>query len=794
MRTFILFTAFLALGWSASNAQNAFYKVTFPNDTTFYGCGASADTIYPIIEQYPGCSFNVGVSVKDQVFNITQGGGCKKILRTWTLIYWCAYDPNEPWPVMINNPPDTDKGPTVFGIPDNRGHLQYVQVIKVLDQDAPVFVDCPDEPLEFCDYTGNNSSQYNNGYKDLCEGPVDLGIKVTDDCSHADILLSYRLFLDLDANGSMETYISSSSPNAWPIDKMVVGGDTLMATIGFPADFGLPYGTHKIEWVANDKCGNETICKYEFSVKDCKAPTVVCINGLSINIMQTGMITLWDTDFIQYMYDNCTPTDLLKVGIRKSGTGAGFPDDSHSVTFDCSELGPQLVEVWAIDADGNADYCETYVIVQDNMGSCPPSQVFNGNVVNDDLKPVPGVKVVLKKSNTVKATTTTNPDGKYTIGNMVAGCNYKLIPSFDDAVAKTGINTLDALLVGGHIDDVLSFHTPFKLLAADVDKSGSLTQADVLSIVKMTLGVQTSFPDKPVWQFLPADYVFANPQQPWNANIPTTTPFFCLSGAMPAPMADFIGIKTGDVDGSAATSNLQSTDTDDRSAKEVYAAFRTSDQVFTAGQDIIVDIVTPNLAGLAGFQFTLDYDPAVLSLVQIDPDLVPEEYMATPAEGHITASWHSTIMLDPTVSGKDMRLRTFRLVFHTLDKGVLSQLLRMSSAITDAEAYTRDLKTQEARLYFQPVPVNPRERLALLPIRPNPVDDVFTAAYYLPEAGQTTLTLTNAAGMVVQTVQAFRERGYHETTLQLGGNALPGMLFLRLEGPGGVEVQRFIKK
>jgi hypothetical protein len=63
-------------------------------------------------------------------------------------------------------------------------------------------------------------------------------------------------------------------------------------------------------------------------------------------------------------------------GIRKCGAGTGFPVDGNgnpitNVTFTCAELGTQCVELWAIDAAGNADYCETYVIVQDNLGNCP---------------------------------------------------------------------------------------------------------------------------------------------------------------------------------------------------------------------------------------------------------------------------------------------------------------------------------------------------------------------------------------------------------------------------------------
>jgi hypothetical protein len=97
-------------------------------------------------------------------------------------------------------------------------------------------------------------------------------------------------------------------------------------------------------------------------------------------------------------------------------------------------------------------------------------------------------------------------------------------------------------------------------------------------------------------------------------------------------------------------------------------------------------------------------------------------------------------------------------------------------------------------LKFKPVPVGPKDRLLLLPVSPNPVQDRFIASYYLPEAGPTTITLTDARGMVVQTVVGYREAGYHTTALELSSSARPGMLFLRLEGPGGVAVQRVLKQ
>ncbi|MCC6463068.1 MAG: T9SS type A sorting domain-containing protein [Saprospiraceae bacterium] len=790
MRSIILLTVFLLAGLGSVAAQGAYYKVKFPDDQTVIGCYAYPDTIYPDIEKYGNCSFNVGVSVKDQVFNLNAWGGCKKILRTWTLIYWCTYDPNEPWPVYIQNPPDTDVGATVFGVPSNRGHISYTQVIKVLDLDPPVFINCPTDPVVFCDYTGNDATQYNDGHTDKCEGPVSLGVKVTDLCSEDDIKLSYRLFLDMDGNGSMETYLSSSSPNAWPIDQMSLSGDTLMANIHFPTGHGLPYGTHKIEWIANDNCGNESLCKYTFTVKDCKAPTVVCINGLSINIMQTGMITLWDTDFIQYYFDNCTPNNQIKIGIRKSGTGTGFPTDSHSVTFDCTELGSQLVELWAVDAYGNADYCETYVIVQDNMGACPPSNKFKGKVLTDNGDPVANVQVDLKKGVATKISGTTDANGQFEIGSVASGCNYKLVPSLD-APAKLGVNTLDALLLSGQLDGVLPMKSPFKFLAADVDKSGSLTNADLQSIINVLLGQQTAFPGVPGWQFVPTSHVFADPNAPWATSVPNALTF-CLTGAMPSPLADFVGYKTGDLNGSGATSQLKAA-SDDRKATPK-AIFRTADRRFEAGNEVRVDIISPDLSAFAAFQFTLDFDPTVLSLTQVDPDLVPAEYLATPASGHLTASWHTSAMLDPTVKGKNLKLRTFTLVFQALKTGSISEVLHMSSAITEAEAYTRNLETIAATLEFELKPHTLDLGPALMPVQPNPVqENRFAVNYYLPEAGTTRLLVTDATGQVLESIQSNQDRGYHTTEVELKGAVQPGVLFIRLDAPGGSDVQRVMK-
>ena len=104
-------------------------------------------------------------------------------------------------------------------------------------------------------------------------------------------------------------------------------------------------------------------------------PEVLSFNGFSGTIMRVGngmpMLVVPLSAFVRSTRDECGGDFIY--GIRKSGTGSG-PTTDQTVSFDCDELGTQLVEIWAGDQSGNWDYSYTYVIVQDHLGLCgtPP--------------------------------------------------------------------------------------------------------------------------------------------------------------------------------------------------------------------------------------------------------------------------------------------------------------------------------------------------------------------------------------------------------------------------------------
>ena len=120
------------------------------------------------------------------------------------------------------------------------------------------------------------------------------------------------------------------------------------------------------------------LCAFMLSASN--PPTVVCINGMLVNLMPNGETIIWTSDVLQYAEDDETAFTFLEFGMRIEGTGSGFPLDAvgnaqASITFTCQQLGENNVELWARDAEGNTSLCLTQVIINDNGNYCPANPI-----------------------------------------------------------------------------------------------------------------------------------------------------------------------------------------------------------------------------------------------------------------------------------------------------------------------------------------------------------------------------------------------------------------------------------
>lgn len=109
------------------------------------------------------------------------------------------------------------------------------------------------------------------------------------------------------------------------------------------------------------------------------------------------------------------------------------------------------------------------------------------------------------------------------------------------------VSISDIVKIQRHILLIEKFTTPWQLIAADVNNSGSITAFDILEIRKVLLGLETKFSNNYSWLFIEKDYIFSNPNFPWTEDFFNTihTDRVC-SGAF--FQIELLAIKIGDVE------------------------------------------------------------------------------------------------------------------------------------------------------------------------------------------------------------------------------------------------------
>ncbi|MCB0523741.1 MAG: cadherin-like domain-containing protein [Lewinellaceae bacterium] len=724
----------------------------------------------------------------------------------------------DPWKSTIVKIKPSDPASTNYSVyyNPNANCYTYKQIIKIIDTEDPV-VDCTASPATICDVTDNDAQLWNESYwwdnanesHDLCEAPSDICITATDLCSGANINIEYQLFLDLDGDGVMETVVNSAqlgnqagglgwnnilygnmtgagqsrqfdgrpvpANQKWgfAIQETVTGNNktacvkfnTFQSQNNFVAP-QLPHGTHKIKWFVSDGCGNESVCEYSIIVKDCKAPTVVCLNGLSVNIMPTGMIQMWASDFQQYADDNCTQTPRLKFGIRKCGTGTGFPVDAQgnpitSVTFDCTELGTQCVELWAIDLAGNADYCETYIIVQDNNGNCP---IGNSITVSGVLKTEIEDGVEDGEVN-VNGTSSfappfsmfqmSNNDGLYEFFKSVPlPQTLNINPSKDDNPLN-GVTTYDLVLISKHILGIEPLGSPYKMIAADANKSNSITTFDIVEFRKLILGIYTKLPNNTSWRFVDKAYNFPNPQNPFQEPFPED---ISVANALSNQTdEDFVGVKIGDVNNTVVANSLMHSN--DRTTGTLLLDVK--DRELTAGEEFVVSFRASEET--QGYQLTLNLSGLLVTGLTQEKNI---QNVSTNNFGVFEDAL--TVSIDGSSE--------FSVKFRTAKSGKLSDMIAVSSRITRAEAYSLTNDRMEVALRFDGKTVT-GVGFELYQNQPNPFRDKTLISFHLPEATSATLSVFDETGRVVYSKKGDYPKGLNYEYLELSKGNKSGLLY-----------------
>jgi hypothetical protein len=365
--------------------------------------------------------------------------------------------------------------------------------------------------------------------------------------------------------------------------------------------------------------------------------------------------------------------------------------------------------------------------------------------------------------------------GTYTFDNLTTGlqADYTVAPELD-AFPLNGVSTFDLVLISRHILNVQALDSPYKMIAADVNNDKKITTIDLIHLRKLILAIDTEFASNTSWRFVRADYAFPVPTNPWFEVFPEVYNVNDLAGNI--LNADFVAMKIGDVNSSAATSFAS---LEPRTIEGVFA-LETADQKLTAGNEYTVTFKASEIAKIQGYQGTLTFNRTAVELVNVEYAAVKEDNfgMRYAAEGMITTSWNGEATPGDVL---------FSLVLRAKTDAQLSQVLGISSAYTVAEAYSRqtnDLLDLGIRFSSG---VLTSGAVVLEQNTPNPFGERTVIGFTLPasrslsgvEAEEVTLTITDAQGRVVKLFRGNYGEGRH--TLTLEAKDLPrGVLYYTL--------------
>ena len=600
-----------------------------PDDVTVDMCSTfsidASVTGMPTTTKSFGCA-NIGITFEDSApIQSNQPGVCNTIIRTWTVVNWCRFDP-------IN--PDGNR-------------LLFSQIISIRNDASPV-LNCPDMYMI--------STDTNN-----CRADVEFGITVEDVCATGSVI-SYGIDIDSDS-----------------IVNLTGVGDSIIGNF--------PVGEHILTFTAFNECqGAPSECTIPFIIKGDRPPLPICLSSITWTINDQGVAVVNASDFDLKSEGGCNGTDSLTFSFV-APTDISFP--AYSQTFTCSDITNGVsemirLEVFIIDESGVFESCIVILDLQDSNDICQDvgssNSLITGNIMTEMEEPLESVMVHLENMDDASTSfDMTDVSGGYAFDNIGFYNDYTITPDHN-VDHLNGINTIDLIKIQRHVLGLERFDSPYKLIAADVNDDNRINGLDLIQLRKMILGVFTEFPQNDSWLFVPESHTFEDESNPWDFETEVRIDDLLATNME----ANFTAVKVGDVNNSAVNNSVGKVINENAGSNFYLSA---KEQEFRSGELVGVPFTVEEDAEIYGLQFTMEFDTEKLLFQGVDSGVleVSQDNFALLNNniGKITFSVSS-----PELKSISEGESLFYIYFESKESGQLSQLVDMSSTVVKSELYT----------------------------------------------------------------------------------------------------------
>ena len=619
------------------------------------------------------------------------------------------------WCQAGGNQDPTQPGPGVW---------HYTQIIKVINSNDPIVtvVDFPSVVENYDADCGNVFAAFE--------------ISADDDCTDA---------ADIQVSWEFSTGLSGS---------------------GLSASGAFANGSYSLTFTVSDGCSNTVWETHDFTVVDAKKPTPVCIFAIATTVMPSaGAVTIWASDFESgSSYDNCTEYDNLEFSFSQD------VNDDY-ITIECADIpadGLYPITLYVTDEAGNFDFCSTFISVQDPNGICViPTGLITGTIETEYQEEVENVTVTLTNNNGLNMPVVTGSNGSF-VFNMAP--NDMDVTPEKDMNYLNGVTTYDLVLISKHILGTELLDSPYKVIAADANHSESVTTLDIVKLRALILHIDDELSNNNSWRFVDMSYAFPNAINPWQETFPEVIEVE-LNSIDPA---DFIGVKIGDVNGTASPNSLLGSDTRTFDGNLTLALEATE---VAAGETFTVDFRANEFKNIEGYQFTLGFDNSAVEFVDVTSNLADLDAanfgLTKLSEGVITTSWNSNKGV--TVANDEV---LFSITFRANAAVNTAELLSINSRYTESEAY------DGSDLYNVVLEFNGNEvsnGFELFQNTPNPFKAETLIGFNVPQAGEVILKIYDVSGRVLRLIEMDAVKGYNSVNVTRDGIDATGVLYYQLE-------------
>jgi hypothetical protein len=685
--------------------SNCSYTVTVQNQTPFTGSNINWNTVPN--RDLSGC-MNTDTHPDQTGYPTWSADACSSIAATYKDEFFSVQDSFcakilRAWTVIDWCTFDED---------ENEGIWTYTQVIKLNNEVAPQFESCRN--IVECAYNQN------------CTGDIDLLMIATDDCTDS-VDLNYIYTIDIDNDGS--------------IDRP--GG-------GFDLSGNYPVGEHKIIIEVNDGCRNYEQCEFILTMEDCKEPTPYCLSEITTVIMpSTEMIDIWASDFDNGSFDNCTEQENLLFSFSAN------TNDTQAV-FDCDDLGVNDLEMWVTDEAGNKDFCQIKVRIQANDTVCGSTNRIAGFIQTIDQQNMTGININLTDLTLNESSVSaTDGSGIYEFYGIMNHSDYRINPIVDEKYMN-GVSTLDLVLIQRHILGIDKFDSPYNYIAADVNNNEKISAADLVSLRKLILGIDSKYSNNMSWRFINGDYPIADENQVW----PFVEEVNISAGDDLTHSYNFYGVKVGDVNQSASV-NFNTIDTEPRSNKPLILT--VENEYYQKGDLIKLEVTPEEAYELTGIQYTLSFNNSVLEFVGIESGAIDlnEANMGLNhlEKGLITASWNHVDYL--AINDNDV---LFSIFFRAVEATEVFGNLAITSDITNSEAYNSALEKSDIILKYS-ADNEMKTGLVVYQNNPNPFIENTTIGFEISKPGTVVLEVYDMNGRLIYNDSRYFSEGSNKFVL-----------------------------